>query len=521
MAKRRAHRTWTPAHALALVAGVVATVLAWPPIAIPGLGLAMLAPIAAAIDDTPPRRAFALVYLYSVAMALVAVRWLIDALAGEYGAPLATSWLFLALVVAALALVPAAAGALHAALRPRLSDTAAPIAFAALWTLGEWLRGEVLGVPWLLVGQTFARAPLALQPAALGGVYAVGFVATAIGAGVGVALRRARAAPLAAPAALAAAALAFGAWRLATLPGPSHGRVRVGVVQAAVPQAERFRPGSASRNVARHAAATRALARRERLDLVVWSETAVDVDIDENPPLRLALERLADEIGVPIVTGAPRSAAGRRRNAVVLFVPGRGLVESYAKQRLVPFSEYDPDWFAFLAPLLGPVTEGEPYVPGGEPTVFEAGPIPFATPICFEITYPALVQRFREAGALLLVNLSNDAWFGRTGYPEMHLAHAVVRAVETGSWVVRGANTGISAAIDPAGRIVAELPVFEEGSFVAEVTPAGRPPLYGRAGDAPLLAALGAALAGCAAAGRRARPRRLPVPAVRRAREPR
>src|SRR5690606_24217097 len=132
---------------------------------------------------------------------------------------------------------------------------------------------------------------------------------------------------------------------------------------------------------------------------------------------------LADEIGVPIVTGAPRSAAGRRRNAVVLFVPGRGLVESYAKQRLVPFSEYDPDWFAFLAPLLGPVTEGEPYVPGGEPTVFEAGPIPFATPICFEITYPALVQRFREAGALLLVNLSNDAWFGRTGYPEMHLAH--------------------------------------------------------------------------------------------------
>src|SRR5690606_34578755 len=80
---------------------------------------------------------------------------------------------------------------------------------------------------------------------------------------------------------------------------------------------------------------------------------------------------------------------------------------------------------------------------------------------------PELVRRFRANGAQLIVNLSNDAWFGPVGYPEMHLAHAVFRAIETGAWVVRGANTGISAAIDPRGRVRARPPACTEGSCVA------------------------------------------------------
>jgi apolipoprotein N-acyltransferase len=299
-----------------------------------------------------------------------------------------------------------------------------------------------------------------------------------------------------------AAAAGFGVWRLSSSPAAAE-RARVGVVQASVPQAERFRPGSAGRNVGRHAAATVSLTRREPLDLVVWSETSVDVDLDETPALRASIEQLATQIAVPLLTGAPRSAQGRRTNSVVLFAPGRGLVESYAKQRLVPYSEYDPELGAPLAPLLGPVTEGHPYVAGREPTVFREGPIPFSAPVCFEITYPHLVRRFVRAGARLLVNLSNDAWFGPTGYPEMHLAHAIFRAVETRTWIVRGANTGISAAIDPAGRVVAELPAFEEGTFAVDVRAAGAPTLYARAGDAPLLVLLALALAGSFAGARR------------------
>jgi apolipoprotein N-acyltransferase len=100
------------------------------------------------------------------------------------------------------------------------------------------------------------------------------------------------------------------------------------------------------------------------------------------------------------------------------------------------------------------------------------------------------MRRFRAAGAELVLNLSNDAWFGRSGYAEMHFAHAILRAVELRSWVVRGANTGISGFVDPTGRVVAELPVFEEGVVFAEVQAAGAVPFYARAGDIPVLAFL-------------------------------
>jgi apolipoprotein N-acyltransferase len=490
--------------ALAVATAVVATVLAYPPAGAGLLAFAMLAPIAFAIDGARPRRAFALAWSYSVAMALVLVHWLVDALVGEYGVAALPAWLFTALVVGGLALVPAAAAAAWAALASRVSALGAPLAFAALWSFGEWVRTALLGVPWLLAAHPLARWPLAIQTADLGGAYAVGFLAAATGAGLGLAARRRCALPLALPAAFLAVALAYGfvgdgpPTKLSEEPasGGSFGKDRprskllVGVVQASVPQSQRFQPGSAARNVALHVEATRALAARERLGLVVWSETAVDIDLDETPALRASLEALATSIGVPVLTGAPRSEGGRRTNAVVLFAPGRGLVETYAKQRLVPYSEYDPELGAALAPLLGPVTEGVPYRAGDEPTVFRVPPVSLATPVCFEITYPDLMRRFRERGALLIVNLSNDAWFGRTGYPEMHLAHAVLRAVELRSWVVRSANTGISAAIDPAGRVVAELPAFEQGSFAVEVGPAGPPPLYARRGDAPVLTAL-------------------------------
>lgn len=519
--RREARRaSGTGGALLATAASVALAVLAYPPFAVPGLGALALAPLVAALDGAPIRRAFGLAWLWTVAVALVVTRWLLHALVVQYGVGPLSSALFALLLVGALALVPAAAAAAWAPLSSRLSGSGAALAFAAIWTFGDWLRAVPLGAPWLLAGHPFADLPIALQVAELGGMHAVGFVVTALGAGVGIALRRREAGTLAVPALLAAVTLGFGAWRLSTAPRPLDGPVagggdpvRVGVVQASIPQEERFQPGSAERNVARHVAASRRLAASTALDLLVWSETAVDVDLDRTPLLRAELERLADELGIPLVTGAPRSAGGRHTNAVVLFAPGRGLVESYDKQRLVPYSEYDPTLGAALTPLLGPVTAGEPYVPGAQPTVFHAGPLPFAAPVCFEITDSDLVRRFRAAGAALLVNLSNDAWFGPVGYPEMHLAHAVFRAVENRTWVVRGANTGISAAIDPFGRRREALPAFTEGAFAVDVSAAGPAPFYARHGDLPLLAALAAAL-GLALTRRGARrPARLALPA--------
>jgi apolipoprotein N-acyltransferase len=474
-------------------AGVVGTVLAYPPAWVPGLGLVMLAPIAWLLDGARPRRAFLLAWLYSAAFAIWSCRFVVHALVVEYQVAALPSWLFLVLVVLGVALIPGGAGAAYAVLRPR-GGAAAALVFAAVWTLGEWLRGSVAGVPWLLASQSVSRWPLALQVADLGGSYAVSFALIAVGGGLGIAVRRRDARVLAAPALVALLWLGYGALRLAMFAEPAGPRARVGVVQASVPQSERFGPDTAERNLARHETATRALVAKGPLDLVVWSETAVDIDVDRHPRIRARLERLAAEVGVPIVTGAPRSARGRLTNAALVVTPERGLAESYDKQRLVPFSEYDPFFAEWLAPLIGPVLEGPPYVAGREATVFRAGPIPFATPICFEITYADLVRGFRAEGAQLLVNLSNDAWFGRIGYPELHFAHAVLRAVETRSSVVRGANTGISGVVDARGRVLDELPAFAEGTLRVDVAAAGALPPYARTGDAPLLVLLVAGL---------------------------
>jgi apolipoprotein N-acyltransferase len=500
-----------------LAAGVALQVAAFPPSGLWPCALLALAPLAALCEGARPLRAFAFGWLHTAVGGVLVARWLLVALVDEYGVGTAPAAAVLALTVGAYAALPGLAAALYAQLRPRASLAGAPLLFGALFELFEWLRAEPLALPWALGAHALAPAPWLLQSAALGGAYAPGLALAATGAGVGLALRRGSLRPLAAPAALWAAALVSGA--AVRDPTAAEPALRVGVVQAAVPQGERFRPGSALRNTVHHASLTRRLAAEAaRLDLVVWSETAVDDDLDARPDLQVLLRETAAAAGVPIVTGAPRSAAGRSANAVVLVDAG-GVRDTYLKQALVPFAEYDPPLLTFLAPLLGPVTAGEPYAPGTEARPL-AGPLPLATPVCFEITMPALMRRFRAEGSRLIVNLSNDAWFGRTGYPAMHLQHAVLRAIELRSFVVRGTNTGISAVIDPAGRVRARLGVFEEGVLASEVRAAGAPPPYARLGNGPVLALL-AACAAAPLAGRSRAPapvRGGPAPAPDRAR---
>jgi apolipoprotein N-acyltransferase len=483
-----------------LALGVALEVAAFPPFSLWPLAFAMLAPLAAAALVLPPGRAFAFAWLQQTLGGLAVAHWCLHALVVEYEAPLAPGLVFYFLMVGTYALVPAAAVALFARTRERVAPAALALHFGVLFVLAEWLRAEPLGLPWILAAHPLARTPLLIQGADLGGVYLPGLCVAAIGAGLAAWLVRRTARPLAAAAVLLALCIGYGAVRTALAPkgGPT---LAIGVVQAAVPQRERFQPGSALRNTHRHVDLTRELAAQEPVDLVLWSETAIDDDLDAHPELLALLRYAAAQAGAPIVTGAPRSLGGRTTNAVV-EIDDAGVRASYDKQKLVPFAEADPKRIGFLAGLLGPVSAGEPYVPGRDATVFP-GPIPFATPICFEITDPGLVRRFHRAGARLLLNLSNDAWFGRTGYADVHLAQAIFRAVEFRTWIARGTNTGISAIVDPAGRVVTQLGVGAQGSFRARVGAAWPASPYARAGSVPFVLLLA-----CAAIGSPLRSRR-------------
>lgn len=495
----------------ALVAlAAVLTVAAFPPLGAWPLALVMLAPLVVAMHGVRPLSAFTLTYAYLLAMALGIVRWLVYPLSVEYGVAAGDAWGTTVGLVAIYALPTASAVAAFAWLRPRAHPSLAPLLFAALYAFSEWLRASPLALPWLLVGHALAPAPSFLQIADLLGATGVSFVALAVSAGVGLAVATRSALPLAWPAALLALALAYGPLRAATL-DERGATLRVGVVQAAVPQRDRWHEESAVAHTEQHAELTRTLLGESgALDLVVWPETAVDAVLEHDPRLLAVLRRQVEASGVAIVTGAQREIAGGITNSAFLVVPGDGLVESYEKQWLVPFAESRPAWGEALQPLLGQLAGAPAYQAGAGPRTFVRLGVPFATPICFEVTYPGLLRGMHADGARLLLNLSNDAWFGRTGYAEMHLAHAVLRAIELRTPVVRASASGISALIDARGRVAQRLAVGVRGALHGEVRANVAPTLYARFGDAPFLALLAAALAtplGCARVRIAVRPR--------------
>ena len=387
----------------------------------------MLVPMVLALEHLSVLRGIGFVWLTWIAVVAVVWRSAIHILSVEFPVPVAFAWIVLLLVGLFGAIPPALAAGAYVRLRPNLQASATPLVFAAFWVLAEWFQVEALRLPWLLSSHTLARVPLALQTADLFGAYAVSFLLVSLNAGLAIGLLRRSVRPALVPLLLALLAAGYGAWKMSG-PSGSGDAWSIGLVQAAVPQSQRFQPGSAVRNTRRHQQLTRALAEGRELDLVVWSETAIDTDLDQTPRLRQEVEAFAKDLGVPILTGAPRSKEGSPTNSVVLIQPDSGIGESYDKQVLVPFAESDPPLRPIWQPLLGSMAVGVPYVAGREPFVFASGPGRFSTPICFETVFPGTIRKFVQEGAGYLINLSNDVWFGSRSGMEMQFRHAIFRA---------------------------------------------------------------------------------------------
>jgi apolipoprotein N-acyltransferase len=188
-----------------------------------------------------------------------------------------------------------------------------------------------------------------------------------------------------------------------------------------------------------------------------------------------------------------------------MLSPRGDLVLRYHKIQLVPFGEYVP-----LQPLITlggrvaakVIEQVADFTPGTEPVVGEALGHRLGVFICYEAVFPHLVRRFAASGAELLVNITNDAWYGRTSAPHQHLAMTAFRAVENGRYLVRAANTGITAVVDPRGRVLERTELFERRAIVREVPIVPGLTFYARHGDVFAWACLGAALALTAAAAR-------------------
>lgn len=405
---------------------------------------------------------------------------------------------------AGLALFPALAFALTRLLWP--GGAARIIILAAVLTLVEWLRGHVLtGFPWNAFGYALTGSLALAQAAALVGVWGLTFIAIAVFASPAVLAddRAVTRHPWLAPAAAVVVLIAlasYGAVRLATLPTRYVDGVRLRIMQPNIPQNQRFNYAAKADVVRRYLALSRRPTPQGTIADVthlIWPESAFPFFLAREPEAVASIASLLPPNAV-LITGAARyaeaaSAPGRVRayNSVYVIDPGGTAQPIYDKVHLVPFGEFLP-----LRPWLEQLgLEQLIRVPGGflagerRAPVTVAGAPAFVPLICYEAIFPRAVVPSGERPGWLL-NVTNDGWFGASAGPYQHLQQARLRAIEEGLPLVRAANTGISAVIDPLGRIVAALPLDHEGILDAQLPNRITAPLYARMGDGPILAGL-------------------------------
>lgn len=455
---------------LLVSAGGALLALAFPRTNWGGAAWVALVPVIVAAMVRPPRAAFAWGWLGGFVFFITLLRWL-NFTFGMYSTiPWPITWLPTALLSGYCALwfaVFAWTMAVVARRAPALALAAAPFA----WVATEWLRGHLLGgFPWGSLGYSQSRQLAVIQIAELSGVSAVSFVLAAVNAALAGCLvlspRRA-AVGLALAASLVGATVAFGAARLRAPAPPAE--VAIAVMQPSIEQPLKWDPRHTEETLRVYAALTE-VAAAAHPDLFVWPESAAPTILRRDPALLASLRATAGRARMPLLVGTIDVVEGPRptlRNSAFL-VTAQGIVGRYDKIHLVPFGEFVPlsgvigfvrGWAAFISELE----------PGSRAVVFPGPPAPFGVVICYEGIFPDLVRRFVRGGAQLMVNMTNDAWFGRTSGPEQHLAMYPLRAVEHRIAVVRAANTGLSAFIAPTGAISRRLPLFDRGVMTERV----------------------------------------------------
>jgi apolipoprotein N-acyltransferase len=392
------------------------------------------------------------------------------------------------------------------------TDASRVIALAASLTLSEWLRGHVLtGFPWSAFGYALTE-PLALaQTASLIGIWGLTFLCVAIFASPAVLIdgtsrgRRPWIVPVTALLVLIAMGV-FGAVRLSIEPTSMVADVKIRIMQPNLQQDVKFNYSAKAEVMQKYLALSDRASGPQSTGvrdatILIWPESAFPFFLTREPD---AMAQIANFLpsGTVLITGSvrapdvpPGTRITRAYNSIYVVDHDGNVLSIYDKLHLVPFGEFLPfqDWMEKLGfEQLTKVQGG--FIPG---TLHHPLPIPHAPrvlpSICYEAIFPGVVAPGNDRPGWI-VNVTNDGWFGISTGPYQHLQQARVRAIEQGLPLVRAANTGISAVIDPVGRIVARLGLGIEGVLDSSLPSAIRPTVYARVGDIPAGVIVAAAL---------------------------
>ncbi|GAC1501370.1 MAG: apolipoprotein N-acyltransferase [Vulcanimicrobiaceae bacterium] len=380
----------------------------------------------------------------------------------------------------------------------RVSAPVSPLAAAAAFMALEWVRSiGILAVPFGQLGYSQADTPLAVF-AAYVGAFGVTFVVCALGAYLAQALWLRSNRHL-----LAALAVAVAVWGAAWLAWPARHAaapgIRVAAIQGNIAQSIKWEKNSLGRAINRYTTLSRA-AGAYHPQLVVWPETVMTTNLTGNRSLRLDLQSLARSLRTTLIVGSLDVHAGRVFNASFIYSQNGDPAGVYDKRQMVPFAESFPGKrFLSWIPHSDLISDFET---GAEDAVYAAGALRFAPLICWESAFADLAHAQLRSGANLLIISTDDAWCGQTSGPYQHAQIAQLRAIESGTWILRAASTGISGIIAPDGRYVQHTDLDRQAVVLGLVgAPPGAP--FARIGPTAIGVAAIVLYLGCLLFGRR------------------
>ncbi len=471
---------------MALLGGAILP-LAFAPFDLAPLALLSLVLLFYSWQGAGPWKSFQRGYLFGLAQFGVGVSWVYISLHDYGGAsPVAAVALTCALV-AFLALYPALAGAVSARFFRTNPILRLIVAYPALWTLTEWVRGWFIsGFPWLNVGYSQLDTPLA-GFAPLLGVYGVGWLA-ALTAGLILGLFYLPWLKATGAGIVVAALWAGGAWlNQVEWSSPAGKPFKVTLLQGNIPQEIKWEPQHQRETLKLYIAMTR---QHWDSDLVVWPETAVPAfyhQVEES--FLLPLQEEAKNSGTDLLIGAPllEQPGTRYYNALISLGQTPGV---YRKRHLVPFGEYLPlqPLSSFILDILQIPLADFSAGTDQQPLLKAAG-FPLVASICYEDAFGEEALTGMPDGAYL-VNVTNDAWFADSIGPLQHFQMARMRALELRRYMLRATNTGVTGIISPFGDVVARAPQFERTTITGEIVPMRGSTPYSRYGNRPLVSGL-------------------------------
>ena len=355
----------------------------------------------------------------------------------------------------------------------RLSAVPAALFLGLAWTAMELAQATLLsGFSWLTLSSAFVAWPITVQAASYVGAYGLSGLMVLVLSGI-VLCGRGKSSLVVSALSLAFI-LGIGWQRMSTYAEttPAH---TVALVQGNIDQSIKWEPQYQMATVQKYLRLSKQVADASSPELIVWPETAMPFYFQDEGPLRTPVIDFERSGTAAIVLGSPayQRTDGLRSfvlyNRAFLLDKRNAAPQWYDKEHLVPFGEYMP--LADILPMQKLVSGVGDFVPGQNARALKSGDLSIGMLVCYEAIFEGLAQDRVSQGANLLVNISNDAWFGDTSAPHQHLQLAALRAIEQGRYLVRSTNTGISAFIDPLGRIKVAGPQFKELAAAGVVHP--------------------------------------------------